>query len=192
MAKKKSKAAPGAPPSELRPGEFEEIELPSEIPGASEEGSYEDVDVMMSALGTRIPTEKLLPAKEQLERKLILDVMEEALAAESGTDTHGFENIKGVGISEKITSGWLTAQPCVTVYVAAKAPLHEVHPAAQVPKEVHGIVTDVVEIGEIDAFPFKGRYRPAPGGVSVGHFKITAGTIGCLVRKGNAPLHSQQ
>jgi hypothetical protein len=49
-----------------------------------------------------------------------------------------------------------------------------------------GIPTDVVEIGEIDAFPFKGRYRPAPGGVSVGHFKITAGTIGCLVRKGNA------
>src|SRR5216683_2457972 len=25
-------------------------------------------------------------------------------------------------ISEKITGGWLTAQPCITVYVAAKVP----------------------------------------------------------------------
>jgi hypothetical protein len=67
-----------------------------------------------------------------------------------------------------------------------RVPSDEVDPAAHVPKEVQGIPTDVVEIGEIDASPFKGRFRPAPGGVSVGHFKITAGTIGCLVRKGNA------
>ena len=27
------------------------------------------------------------------------------------------------------------------------------------------------------------RFRPAPGGVSIGHFRITAGTLGCLVKK---------
>jgi Peptidase family S64 len=122
-------------------------------------------------------------ARRKLEKMLIFDVRDEALSAGSGTDTHGFENIKGVGVSERIIAGWLTDVPCVTVYVAAKVPLDEVSEAARVPKTLNGVPTDVVEIGEIDAFPFKGRYRPAPGGVSVGHFKITAGTIGCLVKK---------
>lgn len=130
------------------------------------------------------PSRSLRAAHKQLERSLILDVVQEALSAASGTKTYGFENIKGVGVSEKIVNGWLTSDPCITVYVAAKAPLSEIQEEARVPEKVGGLSTDVVEIGEIDAFPFKGLYRPAPGGVSVGHFKITAGTIGCLVKKG--------
>jgi len=122
-------------------------------------------------------------ARRKLEQNFILNVVEEALSAESGTDTHGFENIKGVGIGERVVAGWLTEETCITVYVAAKLPMEEVHESARVPEKVGGVRTDVVEIGEIDAFPFKGLYRPAPGGVSVGHFKITAGTIGCLVKK---------
>jgi hypothetical protein len=130
------------------------------------------------------PSRGLVAAHKQLERSLILDVVEESLSAASGTNTYGFENIKGVGISEKIVNGWLTSDPCITVYVAAKAPLSEIQEEARVPEKAGGVITDVVEIGEIDAFPFKGLYRPAPGGVSAGHFKITAGTIGCLVKKG--------
>jgi hypothetical protein len=130
------------------------------------------------------PSRSLRAAHKQLERSLILNVVEEALSAASGTKTYGFENIKGVGISEKIVNGWLTSDPCITVYVAAKAPLTEIQEEARVSEKIGGVSTDVVEIGEIDAFPFKGRYRPAPGGISVGHFNITAGTIGCLVKKG--------
>src|SRR5207237_8904696 len=92
-------------------------------------------------------------------------------------------DVKGVGIGERVVAVWVTAETCVTVYVAGKVPMEEVHEAARVPEKVDGIRTDVVEIGEIDAFPFKGRFRPAPGGVSVGHFRITAGTIGCLVKQ---------
>ena len=186
MANGKNDPGTGGP-GDFKPDEFEDVELPSEVPeGGEDEETFETVDLSMFAPGTPIPMETLLAAKEQLERKLILDVQEQALAAESGTDMHGFENIKGVGISEKIVAGWLSSQLCITVYVAAKVSIDEVLPAAQVPKEVNGIATDVVEIGEIEAFPFKGRYRPALGGVSVGHFRITAGTIGCLVTKGHA------
>jgi hypothetical protein len=32
--------------------------------------------------------------------------------------------------------------------------------------------------------PVRQRMRPAQGGVSIGHYKITAGTLGCLVRDG--------
>jgi hypothetical protein len=44
--------------------------------------------------------------------------------------------------------------------------------------------TDVVETGVIRAFQAPtGRFRPAPGGVSVGHVAITAGTLGCWATK---------
>jgi len=43
--------------------------------------------------------------------------------------------------------------------------------------------TDVIESGEIVAFQDPTlRYRPAPGGVSIGHYRITAGTLACSVK----------
>jgi len=138
--------------------------------------------------GSKRPTPALRAAHRRLESSLVLDVVEEALSAASGTRSYGFENIKGVGISEKLVNGWLTSDQCITVYVAAKAPLGEIQENARVPEKIGNVATDVVEIGEIDAFPFKGIYRPAPGGVSVGHFKITAGTVGCLVKKNGDPV----
>jgi hypothetical protein len=42
---------------------------------------------------------------------------------------------------------------------------------------------DVIQVGEIRAHASRTeRVRPAPGGVSLGHYKITAGTLGCVVR----------
>jgi hypothetical protein len=38
----------------------------------------------------------------------------------------------------------------------------------------------VIPTGIIDAFPHRFKARPAPCGISVGHFQITAGTIGAL------------
>jgi hypothetical protein len=55
------------------------------------------------------PSRGLQAAHKQLERSLILDVVEESLSAASGTKAYGFENIRAVGISEKIVNGWLTA-----------------------------------------------------------------------------------
>jgi hypothetical protein len=53
-----------------------------------------------------------------------------------------------------------------------------------VPAAVAGIPTDVVQTGVIRALQAPtGRFRPAPGGVSVGHIAITAGTLGCWVTK---------
>ena len=39
----------------------------------------------------------------------------------------------------------------------------------------------------IEAQPHTFRARPAPGGVSVGHTRITAGTLGCLARGRRSP-----
>jgi hypothetical protein len=60
-----------------------------------------------------------------------------------------------------------------------------------------GYPSDVIETGIIRAQPVAvrqekvqnvGRMRPAPGGCSIGHYAITAGTFGCVVRKGETRM----
>jgi len=133
---------------------------------------------------SRKESSALEEARLHLEKTLLIDAAEEAIRAESGTGAHGFENILGVGIGEKIVGGTNTGEHCVSVYVLAKASRKKIEYGAIVPDEINKIPTDVVEVGELVAQPYRGRYRPAPGGVSVGHVKITAGTIGCMVHAG--------
>ncbi|MDQ3705155.1 MAG: hypothetical protein M3437_08035 [Chloroflexota bacterium] len=168
--------------------EFEDVEGLDQIdeaPGQEDE-EFEDADLDIDALGVQEPTEQLLAAREQLEQQLLMDVTEAAFAAESGTDNYGAENVVGVGIGEKMIDGQFTGDLSVIVYVVAKHPEREIASQFLVPQEVNGVPTDVVVTGELHALPYRGRYRPAPGGVSVGHFKSTAGTLGCLARRGNA------
>ena len=52
------------------------------------------------------------------------------------------------------------------------------------PARIQDVPTDVYVSGVIYALqPPTGRFRPAPGGVSIGHVNITAGTLGCWVKK---------
>ncbi len=132
----------------------------------------------------KVVSSALLKAREDLEKALLFDAAPMAFAAASGTERYGFENVVGVGIGEKVAAESETGEPCVTVYVIAKAPRREVDSEALVPASVGGVTTDVVAVGELTAQPYRGRYRPAPGGVSIGHIKITAGTLGCLVKRG--------
>ena len=53
-----------------------------------------------------------------------------------------------------------------------------------IPEQFRALQTDVIEVGEITASQGRERHRPALCGVSVGHPAITAGTLGCLVKKG--------
>lgn len=170
-------------PGEFRPEDFDSVDLPGAVP-PEPEGGFDEPDLL--AVDIAAPSPALIAAKEELAQRFVLSVTEEAQAAAAGTNSHGFENIVGVGISEKLSNGKFTGEQSVTVYVHAKASPDEIAPEAMVPDQINGFPTDVVVTGELHAQPFKGRYRPAPGGVSLGHFKITAGTLGCLVRKGRA------
>ena len=42
--------------------------------------------------------------------------------------------------------------------------------------------TDVIQVGEFRALSRTDRMRPCPGGMSIGHYQITAGTFGMLVK----------
>ncbi len=138
---------------------------------------------MIKAKNDSLANSKFLQAHKKLEKQFLMDSTFEALSARAGSKSYGFENIVGVGISEKITGQKLTGEDCITVYVVAKVGKSKIQKNALVPEQINGVPTDVVETGEINALAYTGRYRPAPGGVSVGHYQITAGTLGCLVQK---------
>jgi len=91
-------------------------------------------------------------------------------------------NVVGVGIGEKIRGGFSQNRLCLKIYVEKKLIAKKLTKAEFIPREIARIETDVEEVGKIVAQANTGRYRPAPGGVSLGHYKITAGTLGCLVK----------
>jgi len=101
-------------------------------------------------------------------------------------------NVVACGVGYKETSGVITDEPAVIVSVERKVPTAQLAPQDLVPRTVEEVKTDVVEVGKIKAWqsiPSAGaeprdKWRPAPGGVSIGHVDITAGTLGCLVTRG--------
>ncbi len=96
-------------------------------------------------------------------------------------------NVVGVGVGYKITSSGPTDEISVVVNVARKLPIAQLAETDLIPKTIDAVRTDVVETGVIRAFQgHKDRWRPTvPPGVSIGHIAVTAGTLGCLVQRGD-------
>ncbi len=90
-------------------------------------------------------------------------------------------NVLGVGIGEQVTAGRATGRICLKVYVEKKLPRSKLAFKNFIPPTLGTVLTDVEEVGKIRAFSNTSRQRPATGGVSIGHYKVTAGTLGCLV-----------
>lgn len=94
-------------------------------------------------------------------------------------------NVVAVGLGHKVKRGKKTQDLAIVCSVAKKLPKQQLTEQDVVPPYVDGRITDVVETGIIRALKERtARWRPAPSGVSIGHEAITAGTLGCLVRKG--------
>lgn len=92
-------------------------------------------------------------------------------------------NVVGVGTGYKQVGGSKTRDLCLVVLVRQKVPRVGLAPEDLVPAKIEGIPTDVMQVGELRALQARTeRWRPAPGGVSLGHYKITAGTFGAIVR----------
>lgn len=96
----------------------------------------------------------------------------------------------GVGYGLKVVKGIKTDQEAIIVLVKKKLPPEQLADHELVPENVNGMITDVIEVGEVKALkaempePLQSRtekVRPAPPGVSIGHYLITAGTFGAVV-----------
>jgi hypothetical protein len=73
----------------------------------------------------------------------------------------------------------LGSELAVIVYVRRKLPKNELDANEIVPEMIDKYPSDVVAVGDIRPYA-----RPVPCGVSCGHYRVTAGTLGCLVSKG--------
>jgi len=97
----------------------------------------------------------------------------------------------GVGQGFKEVGGIKTGQAAIMVLVKRKIPLGQLEKHQLVPKMINGVVTDVIEVGEMKAYSDvnpavsiqsnTSRMRPASPGVSIGHYRTTAGTFGAVV-----------
>ena len=92
-------------------------------------------------------------------------------------------NVVGVGMGYKESLGKPTDQLALVVLVRDKLPVHALAERDVVPQKIDGLVTDVKAVGKVVAYPSTvDRWRPAVGGISCGHYAITAGTLGAVVR----------
>jgi hypothetical protein len=177
MEKKKKDKSHGAD-DELQG--FEDVDL-SAGPQAAEELTAES----LGGLGTDDEFRSLVQAQAELEKQMLLPV-DEAMAASADEGPHGLGNIVGFGVGEKEVDGIPTGRLAVKVLVREKLNPSEVSEQALAPQTIGGMPTDVDVTGEVWANAFTARLRPAPGGVSIGNCsRVMAGTLGCLVRRGN-------
>ncbi len=91
-------------------------------------------------------------------------------------------NVVGVGVGYREMGGEQTDELSVKVLVSQKLPRYALDDSKSVPRDMAGAKTDVVEVGILRAQEERtDRWRPAPPGVSIGHYQITAGTFGAVV-----------
>jgi hypothetical protein len=92
-------------------------------------------------------------------------------------------NVIGVGVGQKESEGKTSDELSLKILVQEKKSISALSSKDLIPKQLDGINTDVVQIGKVYAFQNpKARHRPAMPGVSIGHYSITAGTFGAVVR----------
>lgn len=121
------------------------------------------------------------------------------------SDLLALNNVNGVALGSKVAGGEDTGRQAVTVLVEQKLPADMLGDDERIPSELDGTETDVVEVGVLQAGgplldelsaptaeeleelvglqeetsvqTLRQRIRPARGGYSVGHYKVTAGTM---------------
>lgn len=102
---------------------------------------------------------------------------------------HARANVVATGIGYKVRDGVKTDELAIVCSVTQKVPVAELAEADLVPPRIDGVVTDVIATGAFRALAAPtDRFRPAPGGVSIAHKDVTAGTLGCLVHRNGEAL----
>lgn len=91
-------------------------------------------------------------------------------------------NVCGVGVGRKRVKGECTDCLAIVVFVEEKLEEGDLPQGGLVPQNVGDVRTDVIPIGELRLLAERtSRWRPMQPGISIGHHKITAGTLGAIV-----------
>ena len=94
----------------------------------------------------------------------------------------GKPNVVGVAIGYKTVGNTVTDELSTLFLVEKKLPMAALADGETLPQGIGNVPTDVVQVEHLVALKaWTSKWRPAPGGVSIGHYKITAGTLGVIV-----------
>ncbi len=89
-------------------------------------------------------------------------------------------HVQGVGSGKKRVNNLWIDKEALLVFVDQKLPESELRPQEIVPASLEGTITDVIPTGKIFFFRLA-RRRPVQPGLSIGHYRVTAGTLGAIV-----------
>lgn len=95
------------------------------------------------------------------------------------------KNVTGLAISHKVKNDKETGEVSLTIFVESKLDKALLTDDDLIPSKIGAFKTDVIETGTISALSqitLANKVRPVKGGYSVGHYKITAGTIATCVK----------
>jgi hypothetical protein len=163
-----------------------------EVPAGEDVMSADAADAQIESFMAGVDSQ-LLAAKAQLEQ-MLGSFAGDSLAAQ--TQEMMDSNLAGVAIGlgdgTSLAPGRAPGDPVLEVYTIEPDSPAEMRARLAAVAGVSALADaefpmKVVHTGLIDAQPHRMRLRPAPGGISVGHKAITAGTLGCLVRGRSAP-----
>ena len=118
---------------------------------------------------------------------------------EPSGDLKGLNRVLGVGIGTLMDDDEMTGPPgssCVVLYTSEQMTTSETIQYATAAYEVEslmaeGVYARTIHTGPIDLLAHRFRRRPAPGGVSIAHRNVSAGTLGCLCRGNQEPRDQQ-
>jgi hypothetical protein len=132
------------------------------------------------------------------------DAVEATLLAASGQietlsdapDTHGIVGV-GFGLPDPDSLALGVGgpgEPTLTLFTESALPrdalLSQLAESAGT-RALSSVPVQQVPVGAVDAYSHRARHRPAPGGVSVGHVNITAGTLGSRAIGLTAPWNNR-
>ena len=105
----------------------------------------------------------------------------------------GIQNVSGYSkkLRPRKRDGKTVDEETFRIYVSRKVPLNQLNLSQMIPEYIHGVPTDVWDIGSMVIPPLMGlppleyteRTRPLQAGISIGNLSITAGTLGWIFKK---------
>lgn len=130
------------------------------------------------------------------------DAVEASLLAASGqvevSEAASTQRIVGVGIGlsdpDSVAFGGSPGEPALTLFTESALPqdvlLSQLAQSAGT-TALSTVPVQQVPVGAVDAYSHRARHRPAPGGVSIAHVNVTAGTLGSRAIGLTAPWNNR-
>lgn len=150
----------------------------------------------LSALTEAGASEDLLALRDAVEAMLMTSARESAVLSEGGDPAKGIVGV-GIGLPDPNQLGagvGAPGQPALTLFTVSPMPQEAL--MAQLAQSagtraLSTVPVQQVPVGTVDALSHRARHRPAPGGCSVGHINVTAGTLGSRAIGTSAPWNNR-